>query len=320
MSHASLSYSERRTFADIDDLTETARQWDLDFRQLRPGNFYGELFQFGCADVHISDARFCRSIVQKGAPPQGMRTIAVPGNPDTGFVWRNQQIDGNSLMLFPPGAELSSVSGPDFHVYTCSFPEHLLAAAGEEFDMDGGSDPSRTMEAVQCRPETMTALRRRLQQLCRSADECQTAAVPGMPAAEITRGIPQHLMRAVAEATGVCSAATSRKRTRALTAADTFIERFAREEISVSDLCRAAGVSQRTLEYAFADRYGMSPKRYLTMYRLSAVRRQLRHGMLHRDRVFEAANEWGFWHMGQFAADYKQQFGELPSETLRRSV
>ena len=27
------------------------------------------------------------------------------------------------------------------------------------------------------------------------------------------------------------------------------------------------------------------------------------------------AHRWGFWHMGQFARDYRRLFGELPSET-----
>jgi len=31
------------------------------------------------------------------------------------------------------------------------------------------------------------------------------------------------------------------------------------------------------------------------------------------------ANAWGFWHMGQFARDYRRLFGELPSDTLRCS-
>jgi AraC family ethanolamine operon transcriptional activator len=35
-------------------------------------------------------------------------------------------------------------------------------------------------------------------------------------------------------------------------------------------------------------------------------------------KVVDVANRWGFWHMGQLAADYRRQFGELPSETLRR--
>ncbi|UCG61547.1 MAG: helix-turn-helix domain-containing protein [Candidatus Zixiibacteriota bacterium] len=34
--------------------------------------------------------------------------------------------------------------------------------------------------------------------------------------------------------------------------------------------------------------------------------------------IADVANHWGFWHMGQFSADYRRLFGELPLETLRR--
>jgi AraC family ethanolamine operon transcriptional activator len=33
--------------------------------------------------------------------------------------------------------------------------------------------------------------------------------------------------------------------------------------------------------------------------------------------VTEIANDFGFTHLGYFSQDYKAQFGELPSETMR---
>lgn len=36
------------------------------------------------------------------------------------------------------------------------------------------------------------------------------------------------------------------------------------------------------------------------------------------DQKADVANNWGFWHMGRFAADYRKFFGELPSETLQK--
>jgi AraC family transcriptional regulator, ethanolamine operon transcriptional activator len=33
-------------------------------------------------------------------------------------------------------------------------------------------------------------------------------------------------------------------------------------------------------------------------------------------RVIDVATEWGFWHMGHFAHDYRVMFGEAPSQTL----
>ena len=35
--------------------------------------------------------------------------------------------------------------------------------------------------------------------------------------------------------------------------------------------------------------------------------------------VSEIARQHGFWHMGQFSADYKKIFTELPSKTLKAS-
>jgi len=51
--------------------------------------------------------------------------------------------------------------------------------------------------------------------------------------------------------------------------------------------------------------------------RLNGVRRQL--GRVAPDiPITDVANSWGYWHMGQFAADYRKHFGELPSVTRQR--
>jgi AraC family transcriptional regulator, ethanolamine operon transcriptional activator len=34
--------------------------------------------------------------------------------------------------------------------------------------------------------------------------------------------------------------------------------------------------------------------------------------------VTAEALDWGFWHFGEFSRAYKECFGELPSDTLRR--
>ena len=92
------------------------RQWNLDFRQLDRGSFRGKLLQFGVEGVQVGDVCFSRSVRQLGAPPDGMRTVAIPAKPDLRIRWRGKSIDGQSLMVFPDGAEFSSVSGSDFHV------------------------------------------------------------------------------------------------------------------------------------------------------------------------------------------------------------
>jgi AraC family ethanolamine operon transcriptional activator len=51
---------------------------------------------------------------------------------------------------------------------------------------------------------------------------------------------------------------------------------------------------------------------------LNQVRRQLQMRRSDKIKIADVANDWGFWHMGQFAKDYRRMFGELPSDTLAR--
>jgi AraC family ethanolamine operon transcriptional activator len=90
------------------------------------------------------------------------------------------------------------------------------------------------------------------------------------------------------------------------------------DRLYVTDLCIAAGVSERTLEYAFQKVMGMSPVAYLTRLRLHRVRQALRMATHGSTTVSAQALGWGFWHFGDFSRAYKDCFGELPSETLRR--
>jgi AraC family ethanolamine operon transcriptional activator len=86
----------------------------------------------------------------------------------------------------------------------------------------------------------------------------------------------------------------------------------------VTDLCEAAGVSERTLQYAFKEVMGMTPVAYLTRLRLHRVRHALRTASQASTTVTTEALRWGFWHFGDFSRAYKDCFGELPSDTLRR--
>jgi AraC family ethanolamine operon transcriptional activator len=92
------------------------------------------------------------------------------------------------------------------------------------------------------------------------------------------------------------------------------------EQVYVSDLCRAVGVSERTLECAFKEVMGLSPAAYLKRLRLHRVRAALLAADRRSARVSAEALRWGFRHFGEFSGSYKKCFGESPSETLRRRV
>ncbi len=89
------------------------------------------------------------------------------------------------------------------------------------------------------------------------------------------------------------------------------------ETVSIAQLCRVAGVSERSLRNAFYDVRGMSPKRWDVRARLAEVRRALSDADGTRGAVTTIATEYGFFELGRFASTYRAVFGETPSATLR---
>jgi AraC-like DNA-binding protein len=90
------------------------------------------------------------------------------------------------------------------------------------------------------------------------------------------------------------------------------------DRLYVTDLCKVAAVSERTLEYAFKEIAGLTPMNYLVRLRLHRVRQALLAAAPESTTVSIEALNWGFWHFGEFSRAYKECFGELPSDTLRR--
>ena len=90
------------------------------------------------------------------------------------------------------------------------------------------------------------------------------------------------------------------------------------DRLYVTDLCKFAAVSERTLENVFKEVMGLTPMTYLARLRLHRVREGLLAAAPGATTVSTEALKWGFWHFGEFSRAYRQCFGELPSDTLRR--
>jgi AraC family ethanolamine operon transcriptional activator len=90
------------------------------------------------------------------------------------------------------------------------------------------------------------------------------------------------------------------------------------EPPTILEICSHLSVSRRKLNYYFQDVLGETPNKYLRVLRLNCVRRDLKSASVH-DTVQNIAMKWGFWHLSQFAQDYKALFLELPSSTLKNN-
>jgi AraC family ethanolamine operon transcriptional activator len=92
------------------------------------------------------------------------------------------------------------------------------------------------------------------------------------------------------------------------------------EPVTMAELSREAGVSDRTLRAAFHDVLGLSPKQYAIAQRLNAAREALCAADPQTTTVTDIATAYGFYELGRFAGRYRDAFGEVPSQTLHHAA
>jgi len=136
---------------------------------------------------------------------------------------------------------------------------------------------------------------------------------------EIESELPRRLLNALCSAEPNKQFSRPLKKQRALRKAVDYIRTHSNSHITINTLCQETQVSARTLQHAFLEHFGLSPKAYLQVQRLNDAHKELFTSSPLDVRIADAAHRQGFWHMGQFASDYKRLFGELPSETLRKT-
>lgn len=87
-------------------------------------------------------------------------------------------------------------------------------------------------------------------------------------------------------------------------------------QFKLFELASAAGASERNLYYLMRAETGMTPYGYYQRSRLLKARERMVDCRQRAPSISWLATNEGFAHLGRFSALYKQQFGELPSDTL----
>lgn len=99
--------------------------------------------------------------------------------------------------------------------------------------------------------------------------------------------------------------------------AERFMADNLREPLTLDEIVQAAGASARTLHRTFREVRGDTPLGVLKGMRLEKVHAELVRGRCGVGDVTRIAMNWGFNHMGLFAADYRSRYGMTPSATAR---
>lgn len=107
--------------------------------------------------------------------------------------------------------------------------------------------------------------------------------------------------------------------TSAVRTVEEFIEANWDKPIDIPAMARVAGISARSLFRQFKQDRGYSPADFAKKVRLERAREMLERSA-EGASVTQIALKCGFQNPGHFARDFRLVFGELPSQTLRKST
>jgi AraC-like DNA-binding protein len=221
-------------------------------------------------------------------------------------------------MVYSPGMEIDGITWSDFNVFTFSLTLEMIENLGKVSGYPGGRNLFCNTDVLTCHRSVIRKFRQLLRSFCSQIENGHSAVVKHEFYGKFNSEILDQLLAAIVSSRPVKYSDSSRLRDRALKKAITYISEFSQECPTVQMISQETDVTTRTLEYAFLERFGVPPKTYLQAFRLNGVYREFRRRDPSSTKVIDVANHWGFWHMGQFASDYRKLFGELPSETLRK--
>lgn len=302
----------RGKFTDSDEWSASIADWNLQFRQIECGPLKATVDRAMFPNLAIQRVQLSRRFHQCGFAPDGVLTFGIPDERDK-ISWYGKSAQRESMMNFNRRNGFEAVS-------EAGFSAHTISLGSDEFQRDAAAlglpelaDQVRdAAEQFSVNSKDISKIRVVAQGLVSVLEKDQVA---GTTAVELQDDLTHMLVRAVGNPDALVVKSNYSQRQRAV---DRALELIATME-SVTTLRQVyeySGVSYRTLNRAFKERFGIGPKQYIVATRLAGVRRAITVSPPDT-RITDIASDWGFWHLGRFAADYKRMFGELPSDTLK---
>ena len=303
---------------DFTEMEDALSAWDHRYRQISPGAFHGGLLHTQVGSLGIFRNRWERAIHYRGGAPEG--TIGIGLNmAQTGEPrWLGQRVAFDELIIQRCGTEAEYLSGALWDSVVFAIPEAELA---QQLTDITHNDPEAILHGLSfARLTPQLAAQLRQASLTYLDTAARSLATPGAPSPlpAMAASLVGLIARALVSARPPCAPKPSLNRQRQLIRkAENYVAHLTNQPLRIGQLCREIDVSERTLRDAFYKVTDTSPLAYLKTQQLNRVYRVLRDVDPDEVLIKQVAVANGFSHLGQFCKDYKQLFGELPSETLR---
>jgi AraC-like DNA-binding protein len=303
---------------DADSYRSVLAGANFEISQLEPGRLTGRHVRLGLPGGEFSYIETSLPLRGCGIFPN-LWALSVVLESKSRSLQHGIEVRAGSLVIHQPGVEHDGVYGRNFKVVCFSVRDEVLAKHLRRLSprfQDAMRQPWSVFEPPAASRQEIIAHFAEAAAIIQSDPRLRNSR---RALTTFEERLVCDFLRAVALQFPSHSMETDRRAAAIVRRVDQVTQRSRLVGATVVELCAACNVPRRTLNRAFQHAIGMGPAAYFRRVRLNRARRALQRVGARSTTVTDVALELGFRHLGRFAKQYDELFGESPHETLRRA-
>lgn len=281
----------------------SAPEWEQRYVQLSPGVMRSALIETAAPGLHVFRKWMSERVAQQGCLPAGQVCFAMLHGSGSGQPWmQGRELQDDLVFVLRAGEDFMLQRPPGMALLACSFDVETFRRLLDARPWSATANALLSRSSVQAPRAELEALRRVLLQ------------------ASSTLTVFSALTALFEAAAGPAARAGSASAAYIVAACHRLAAAAGDEPPDIEALCQRLRTSRRSLQNGFRAVADTTPVNYLRSLRLNAVRQRLLATSADALSVSQAAGDAGFEHLGHFGRRYRDLFGELPSQTFRRTT
>ena len=304
---------------DEDCLARSITGWAQEYQRLKAGPFHGSLAEVCFGDAQLFVEQTSHALRQICTVPDGYVWFGLPMSETRCVRINGVAVQEGRIAVHRGGIDFELITPDQLRFWGIVVREQTLKDYARQFEREDWIETLLGRPVLCVDEEHKQEVQRLCSGMLRHQLENEGATLPRAMRESLADETLSALFSLIeSRDTVTADRCGGRQRYRSVELVDAYVRASSDRLVTVSELCTALNISRRALQTSFQEVLGISPHAYIRAVSLNGVRRHLRSAESPYGSVQDAAAAFGFWHMSQFALDYREMFGERPSETLRR--
>ena len=312
------------SFHDFDQQAERVQNTDARYTQLTAGKFEGRCLTLSLRDITLHIESGNQSIEAQVVKPTDRYTFCVPLELSSPFSMFGERHNGDWVDINPPKGIVDAVIPSDSTYALISVRQQALHDSEALFPETADwltelGDRGAVLMSDQLTRKLRTAITMTLETAVqiRNQEDMEFLARSFIQQISYTLSIAWLRREEFSQFTR--TAAFERFRN----ARQYLLEQLKYSRITETDKRLLEPLahlgSKRSIEQAFSQHIAMRPLTYWRVMRLHNARRKLISPQRRNQAIGDIAAEEGFWEFSRFSMQYRQHFGERPSDTRKNA-